>query len=73
MNGIAEPGADLLQSSGDVDLQVARLDDAGAGDQEQRLVEAGFKPAQLHAATTAQGAAVRARPGDARAPPARRP
>jgi hypothetical protein len=36
---------------GGIERHVARFDDAGAGDQEQRPVEADLKAAQLHGAT----------------------
>jgi hypothetical protein len=38
MNGNAQPRADFLQAPRGIDLQLARLDDAGPGDQEKRLV-----------------------------------
>ena len=53
----AERGGDLLQLAGDVHLQLLGLDDAGAGDQEERLVEADVEAAQFHAATFSRCAA----------------
>jgi hypothetical protein len=46
----AQAGRDFLQMAGNVHLQLFRLDHAGAGDQEEGLVEADIEAAQLHAA-----------------------
>ncbi len=48
MNGNAEIGADHLQLAGDIHLQLPRFDDARAGDQEERPVEADVVAAELH-------------------------
>src|SRR5690606_14928865 len=45
----AQPRSDLLQPAGGVQLQLQRFDHAGAGDQEQRSVQADLESAQLHA------------------------
>jgi hypothetical protein len=39
-----------LQLSGGIERHRARFDDAGAGDQEQRLVEPDLEAAQFHGA-----------------------
>src|SRR3546814_13889537 len=44
----AERGGDFLELAGDVELQLHRLAHAGAGDQEDRLVEADVKAAEFH-------------------------
>src|SRR3546814_14595567 len=41
-------GGDFLELAGDVELQLHRLDHAGAGDQEDRLVEADVEAAEFH-------------------------
>src|SRR6185295_42546 len=53
----AERSRDLLEMAGDLDLQLLGLDDAGAGNQEQRMLEAGIEAAELHAATFSARAA----------------
>jgi hypothetical protein len=47
----AEGRRHFLQAAGDVELELLRLDDARAGDQEERSIEADLEPAQPHAAT----------------------
>src|SRR3546814_20389578 len=44
----AQRGGDFLELAGDVELQLHRLDHAGAGDQEDRLVEADVEAAEFH-------------------------
>jgi ribosomal-protein-alanine N-acetyltransferase len=46
----AQLAGDFLQAAGDVHLKLLALDHTGAGDQEERLVEADVEPTQLHAA-----------------------
>ncbi|AAW76219.1 hypothetical protein XOO2965 [Xanthomonas oryzae pv. oryzae KACC 10331] len=46
-----ELAGDLLELAGHVELQLHRLDHAGAGDQEQRLIQANFKATQFHQVT----------------------
>ena len=46
--GDAQRGGDLLQLAGDVHLQLLGLDDARAGDEEERLVEPDVETAKLH-------------------------
>src|SRR5437879_3170780 len=48
----AERPADLLEAPGGVDLQLARLDDAGTRDEKKRLVQTDFETTEFHAATT---------------------
>src|SRR5690606_17019476 len=45
----AKRRGDFLELAGDVELQLHRLDHAGAGDQEDGLVEADLESAKLHA------------------------
>jgi hypothetical protein len=45
----AQLGADLLHLPGDVQAHLLGLGHAGAGDQEDRLVEADFETAEIHA------------------------
>ena len=47
----AERRGDFLELAGDIHLQLFRLDDAGAGDEEERLVETDLEAAELQAAT----------------------
>ncbi len=49
MNGIPRAAVISLSCAGDVHLQLLALDDARAGDEEERLVEAGVESAELHA------------------------
>src|SRR5690606_1159953 len=44
-----EAPGDVLQPAGDVQLQLLGFDHAGAGDQEEGLVETGLEAAQVHA------------------------
>src|SRR3546814_20799806 len=44
----AEPGSDFLELAGNVELQLHRLDHAGAGDQEDGLVAADVESAEFH-------------------------
>ncbi|CEE66236.1 conserved hypothetical protein [Xanthomonas citri pv. citri] len=46
-----ELAGDLLELAGHVELQLHRFDHAGAGDQEQRLIQANFKVTQFHQVT----------------------
>jgi hypothetical protein len=49
MNGDAERAGDLLELSGHVHLELLGLDDAGAGDQKERALEADVESTKLHA------------------------
>src|SRR5262245_33178412 len=49
----AEVAAEVPQLARGVERELARLDDAGTGDQEDGAVEASVEPAELHAAATA--------------------
>lgn len=40
--------SNFLESTRRLDGQFTRLDDAGTGDQEKRVLQANFKPTQLH-------------------------
>ncbi|MGY3264135.1 hypothetical protein ACVWZN_000208 [Lysobacter sp. HA35] len=46
--GNAEFGRDFLELAGGLHLELHRLDHAGAGDQEERLVEADLESAEFH-------------------------
>src|SRR6266850_1566401 len=48
----AERPADLLEAPGSVDLQLARLDDAGTRDEKKRFIQTDFETTEFHAATT---------------------
>ncbi len=51
MNGMPSAAVISFSVPGHVHLQLFGLDHAGAGDQEERLVETDIEAAQLHAAT----------------------
>src|SRR5690606_10718593 len=64
---------DLLQPAGDVQLQLLGLDHAGAGDEEEGLVEANLESAQFHGNTSGCGGPRRnaVRTGDGAGAPGR--
>src|SRR5207253_8150317 len=55
----AERPGHFLEAAGDVDLQLLRFDDARAGDEEERPMEAGFESAKLHGGVSRRQAATR--------------
>ena len=64
----AELAGDLLELAGGVEGELLGLDDAGAGDQEQRLVGADFETAELHRREPATRNAHHRRPRESRDP-----
>src|SRR5690606_27604835 len=55
--GNAQLARDLLQPAGRIESQLPRLDDAGAGDQKEGLIQPHLIRAEFHGATFSFGAA----------------